>query len=97
MRDEVGIMLARGMADGITAGQRYVDTAVSRMIPTTSVDFAHSAIGKSSAASINASMMGQAQSGGNMSVNLVVDGKTLASVVLDPLKQTLRQKGEVLA
>lgn len=97
MRDEVGIMLARGMADGITAGQRYVDTAVSRMIPTTSVDFAHSAIGKSSAASINASMMGQAQSGGNMSVNLVVDGKTLASVVLDPLKQALRQKGEVLA
>lgn len=97
MRDEVGIMLARGMADGITAGQRYVDTAVSRMIPTTSVDFAHSAIGKSSAASINASMLGQAQTAGNMNVNLVVDGKTLASVVLDPLKQTLRQKGEALA
>lgn len=97
MRDEVGIMLARGMADGITAGQRYVDTAVSRMIPTTSVDFAHSAIGKSSAASINASMLGQAQTGGNMTVNLVVDGKTLASVVLDPLKQTLKQKGEALA
>ena len=97
MRDEVGVMLARGMADGITAGQRYVDTAVSKMIPTTSVDFAHSAIGKSSAASINASMLGQAQNGGNMTVNLVVDGKTLASVLLDPLKQTLRQKGEVLA
>lgn len=97
MRDEVGMMLARGMADGITAGQRYVDTAVSKMIPTTSIDFAHSAIGKSSAASINASMLGQAQSGGNMTVNLVVDGKTLASVLLDPLKQTLRQKGEVLA
>ena len=98
MRDEVGIMLARGMADGIAAGQRYVDAAVSQMIPTTSVDFAHSAIGKSSAASINASMLGQAQTGGgNMTVNLVVDGKTLASVVLDPLKQTLRQKGEALA
>ncbi len=97
MRDEVGIMLARGMADGITAGQRYVDNAVSRMIPTTSVDFAHSAIGKSSSASINASMLGQAQSGGNMTVNLVVDGKTLASVMLDPLKATLRQKGEALA
>ena len=67
------------------------------MIPTSTVDFAHSAVGKSSAASINASMLGQSQSGQPLNVNLVVDGRTLAAVMLDPLKMTLAQKGESLA
>lgn len=93
----------RYMAEGLEVGwNSKIDSVVREMadgvnIPTTSVDFAHSAVGKSSAASINASMLQQSQSGGSATINLVVDGKTLASVILDPLKMTLRQKGESLA
>lgn len=59
------------------------------------VDFSHSAIGRASAASIN-SAISAAQTGGNISVNLVVDGRTLAGVVLDPLNGLIKQKGVTL-
>lgn len=71
--------LKRTMSDGLVMHGR--------------VDFKNSAIGKTSAASIN-SMMSTAQAGGgNVSINLVVDGRTLATVLFDPLNNVIKQKG----
>lgn len=64
--------------------------------PTATVDFASSAIGKSSAAQISSMLSGMQERGGNYSINLVVDGRTLANVVFDPLSQVAKQKGVTL-
>ncbi len=74
--------LKRTMSDGLVMHGR--------------VDFKDSAIGKTSAASIN-SMMSTAQAGGgNISINLNVDGRTLAQVLFDPLSGLVKQRGVTL-
>lgn len=72
-----------------SSGSRHVN-------PTATVDFASSAIGKSSAAQISSMMTGMQERGGNYSINLVVDGRTLANVVFDPLSGVAKQKGVAL-
>jgi len=64
----------------------------ARSLPV-SVDFSSSALGKSSAAQINAMLAGMNERGGNYSINLVVDGRTLANVMFDPLNAVSKQKG----
>ena len=109
--------IARQLVDGAVVGWRenfgrlqdLVETdfaalapAGSAMVPTARVDFAESAIGKSSAASINSTfaaltpLTGSGQSG-DKNINLVVDGRVLASVVYNPLSGLIRQKGESMA
>ena len=60
---------------------------------TASVDFASSSLGKSSSAQINTMLAGMEERGGNYNINLVVDGRTLANVVFDPLNAVSKQKG----
>ncbi|MBQ4353599.1 MAG: hypothetical protein IJC71_01760 [Clostridia bacterium] len=64
--------------------------------PTATVDFASSAIGKSSAAQISSMLSGMQERGGSYTINLVVDGRTLANVVFDPLSGVAKQKGVTL-
>ena len=86
------------MVEGLEKGWKdHIGSAVNRMsrgiaIQGT-VDFASSSLGKSSAAQINTMLSGMEERGGNYNINLVVDGRTLASVVFDPLNAVSKQKG----
>lgn len=61
------------------------------------VDFANSAIGRASAATVGGIMAAGSSGGGQpVNVNLVVDGRALASVVFDPLNGLIKQKGVTL-
>lgn len=61
------------------------------------VDFASSSLGKSSSAQINTMLAGMQEQGGSYNINLVVDGRTLANVVFDPLNEVSKQKGVALS
>ena len=43
---------------------------------------------------LNGIMAAASSQGGSYNINLVVDGKTLAGVVYDPLNKIIKQKGE---
>lgn len=71
------------------------DSLVGGMNGTAKINFADSGIGRASAGTVNGIMAASsARDGGNYSINLVVDGKTLANVVYDPLNKISRQKGD---
>ena len=61
---------------------------------TARINFADSGIGKASVGTVNGIMAAASSQGGSYNINLVVDGKTLAGVVYDPLNKITKQKGE---
>ncbi len=86
------------MAEGLGIGwDNKIDSVVRDMSKGVnvhgSVDFASSSLGKSSSAQINTMLSGMTERGGNYNINLVVDGRTLANVVFDPLNNISKQKG----
>lgn len=88
----------RFMAEGLEKGwDSEIDSVVDKMSRGVAVhgtvDFASSSLGKSSAAQINTMLSGMEERGGNYNINLVVDGRTLANVVFDPLNAVSKQKG----
>jgi phage-related protein len=96
----LGLFTMEGLAIGIENGadkySKRINKAITGMVPsnmTASVDFASSSLGKSSAAQINTMLAGMEERGGNYNINLVVDGRTLANVVFDPLNAVSKQKG----
>lgn len=89
------------MAEGLGIGwDNKIDSVVRDMSKGVrihgSVDFASSSLGKSSSAQINTMLSGMSERGGNYNINLVVDGRTLANVVFDPLNAVSKQKGVAL-
>lgn len=91
---EYGKYMAQGLENG---WNREIDSVVGSMSDALrvhgSVDFASSALGKSSSAQINTMLSGMSERGGSYNINLVVDGRTLANVVFDPLNAVSKQKG----
>ncbi len=86
------------MAEGLEKGwNNEIDSVVEKMSRGVAVhgtvDFASSALGKSSSAQINTMLSGMSERGGDYNINLVVDGRTLANVVFDPLNAVSKQKG----
>jgi phage-related protein len=86
------------MAEGLGIGwDNKIDSVVRDMSKGVNVhgniDFASSSLGKSSSAQINTMLSGMSERGGNYNINLVVDGRTLANVVFDPLNNISKQKG----
>jgi phage-related protein len=92
---EIGRNMALGLDEGWNSAVRSVktDIASSVGVKSGSVDFASSSLGKSSSAQINTILSGMSERGGNYNINLVVDGRTLANVVFDPLNNISKQKG----
>ena len=97
---EIGRDLMRGLAVGIDDESGIVQDSIDKLrltvppVTTGRIDFADSAIGKASAATVNGMFASAgASSGGAQTINLVVDGRTLAQVVFDPLNGMIRQKG----
>lgn len=88
--------LALGFEDGYDKFKSDIGKSIYGLIPdriSSSVDFAASSIGKASVGTVNGIMAASYQ-GGSYNINLVVDGKTLAGVVYDPLNKIIKQKGE---
>ena len=88
--------LALGFEDGYDKFKSDIGKSIYGLIPdriSSSVDFAASSIGKASVGTVNG-IMAAASQGGSYNINLVVDGKTLAGVVYDPLNKIIKQKGE---
>ena len=92
---EIGRNMVLGMEEGWNSASGRVESVIDRTAsaPHASVDFASSSLGKSSAAQINTMLSGMEERGGNYNINLVVDGRTLANVVFDPLNAVSKQKG----
>ena len=101
---EIGRDLMRGLELGIAgeAGnvQRTIDGLrfEAPVIQTGRVDVAQSTMGKMSSAAINNAISLAGGSGGGqlVNVNLNVDGRTLATVLFDPLNNVIKQKGVTL-
>lgn len=98
----VGAYLMDGLKIGVLDEGKKVEndiaSAFESMIPSnlsTSVDFSSSSVGKSSAAMVNG-IMASASDGGTYNINLNVDGRTLASVLFDPLNNIAQQKGVLI-
>lgn len=98
---KIGAYLMDGLRIGVLDEGKKVEndiaSAFESMIPSnlsTSVDFSSSSVGKSSAAMVNG-IMASASDGGTYNINLNVDGRTLASVLFDPLNNVAQQKGVV--
>lgn len=99
----IGENIMAGLEGGIESGERRYRSllesvlAVPASAPTMSVPFRDSAMGRSSTGMINSifAASGDAE-GGVYNINLVVDGRTLASVVFNPLQEISKQKGETV-
>ena len=89
--------LALGFEDGYDKFKSDIGKSIYGLVPdriSSSVDFAASSIGKASVGTVNGIMAASSSQGGSYNINLVVDGKTLAGVVYDPLNKIIKQKGE---
>lgn len=91
---EYGKFMAQGLEVGWDSEMSSLRRTMSDgLVMRSRVDFSNSAIGRASAASIN-SMISSAQTSGQViSINLVVDSRTLANVIFDPLNNLIKQKG----
>ena len=97
---EIGRSIWNGLREGIDDGMNEsgtVSMSVKQSADVSTVDFASSSLGKSSSAQINTMLAGMQEQGGNYNINLVVDGRTLANVVFDPLNEVSKQKGVALS
>lgn len=94
---QYGKFMAQGLEQGWNAESASIMRTMSDgLVMHGKVDFANSAIGRASSATINGMMASSAQVGGAVNVNLNVDGRTLAQVVFDPLNGLIKQKGVML-
>ena len=99
---KIGEYLMQGMALGIDDEISVVQGSIDKMrftVPSIrmgNVTPAQSTMGKMSEASINSAIAMANGSGGTSTINLVVDGRTLAQVVFDPLNGLIKQKGVTL-
>ena len=99
---DIGRNLMRGLAVGVDDEAGVVQDSIDKLrltvpaITTGKVDFASSALGRSTTAMMNGMISAGGSSGGAVNVNLNVDGRTLAQVVYDPLNGLIKQKGVVL-
>ena len=98
-RDEVGEMVARGMAEGITDGKNAVGAAISDLTSSSvkSIDPGTGITGenytsKAQTENILTGLAGLIGGGGEYTINLNVDGKTLAGIVFDPLTKMAVQR-----
>ena len=98
---EIGKNLILGLEQGFNSEFKTAENSmlgsfnslIGGMNGTARINFAESGIGKASVGTVNGIMAAASQSG-NYNINLVVDGKTLAGVVYDPLNKIIKQKGE---
>ena len=94
---EIGRNLVLGLEQGfdseITAARAKITSAMDFGDAHASVDFASSAVGKSSSGMIGSLMSVLPDTGGVYNINLVMDGRTMASVMFDPLNGIAKQKG----
>lgn len=92
---QIGRNMVLGLDEGWNSASRRAQHSIEKTVsvPQATVDFASSSLGKSSAAQINTMLAGMEERGGNYNINLVVDGRTLANVVFDPLNAVSKQKG----
>lgn len=98
---EVGQFMTEGLSLGwqnsIGSVTRQMQSSLALHTTQAKVDFAASAVGKSSSAIANGIMQtASEQHGGMIHINLNVDGRTLASVLFDPLTGVAKQKGVVI-
>lgn len=86
-------------AKGVRDNEHLVTDQIERSFDfgAKTVDFAHSAAGKTGSALINSSLAAQWTSAGVYLIQLTLDGVTLATAMFDPLKGVIQQKGEALA
>ena len=95
--EDYGDYMAQGMERGWDSRMgSLLRTMSDGLVMHGKVDFANSAIGRASAATVNGIMASGSSGGGVYNINLVVDGRTLASVVFDPLSGLIKQKGVTL-
>ena len=99
---EIGRYLILGLEQGFNSEFKTAENSmlgsfnslVGGMNGTARINFADSGIGKASVGTVNGIMAAASSQGGSYNINLVVDGKTLAGVVYDPLNKITKQKGE---
>ena len=99
-RSEVGEMMSLGMAEGITDGKDAVSTAINDLTNASvnSIDTGLNITGenytaKAQTENLLTGLTGLLGSGqGTYTINLNVDGKTLASVLFDPLEKITMQR-----
>lgn len=99
---EIGRYLILGLEQGFNSEFKTAENSmlgsfnslVGGMNGTARINFADSGIGKASVGTVNGIMAAASSQGGSYNINLVVDGKTLAGVVYDPLNKIIKQKGE---
>jgi phage-related protein len=97
-RDEIGKNLADGIGVGFLGQMETVAQQMNDSIPTSFDAPLMSATRQTVEGAVNgmAALMA-GNSGGTYNINLVVDGRTLASVVFDPLRGEARRRGVALA
>ena len=94
---EFGKFMAQGLEVGWDSEMDSLRrTMTDGLVMHGKVDFANSSIGRASAATVNGMISGGQAFGGAYTINLVVDGRTLANVVFDPLNGLIKQKGVTL-
>ena len=102
-RDQVGKMMGLGIAEGITGEENAVNEAVKRLtsasVTTGKIDTSYNTSGENFAAkSITENIVNglggllQTAPEGNYTINLNVDGKTLAQILFDPLEGIAMQR-----
>lgn len=102
-RDQVGKMMGLGIAEGITGEENAVNEAVKRLtsasVTTGKIDTSYNTSGENFAAkSITENIVNglggllQTAPEGNYTINLNVDGKTLARILFDPLEGIATQR-----
>ncbi len=95
---EVGKFMAQGLGQGFTSTMASVSQQINGSIPTDVQMNGTYTTAQMIEGGVNglASLLSNQQSGGNYTINLVLDGKTAASVLFDPLKGVAKQRGEAL-
>ncbi len=101
-RDRLGIFMAQGVGVGFTDEMQAVSQQMNAAIPTsfntpeiqTSAQIGEGVVNGISAV-LSANALNSPQMG-MQTINLVVDGKTLANIIFDPLKQLVLQRGTSL-
>ena len=95
----IGRFMAEGLAQGweqqFDATQRSITDGLS--FDTVPVSFGASGLGRATTGMVNSLFAAQKDTGGSYTINLVVDGRTLANAVFDPLKAVSKQRGEAFA
>lgn len=98
-RDRLGVFMAQGVGVGFTDEMKAVSQQMNRAIPTslnTPTIQTSAQVGEGIVNGVSALLSSNSLNSpqiGAQTINLNVDGRTLASVVFDPLKQLVTQRG----